>query len=514
MSVVVPSPLALTVLLCIIFISIATRRCRHNRGGARLPPGPPTLPIVGNLFQLPRKNMPRGFMALGRQYGPIFHMRTLSRHIIVVNDVNIARTLFEKRGAIYSHRPRMVMSQEVIKRETLLFMNYGPEFKKTRKLLSTFLNPRIASQYWATQEIESLKFVLKLHRSPKDALKLARWTTTSLIIRLMYGIEVKDEEDDLVSLAEEFAQLTAESTRLGKWLVDSLPILLRLPIWAPGAGFKRWAMRAKARMEEFSRVPYAKVKANIAAGEIVQCWITDKLMENTGRLTTQDEKDISNTATAMYAGGSDTTNATVSTFILLMLHYPEVQKKAQAEIDRVTGSAWVPGMRERELFPYVNCVIKELLRFNPIVPLLPHSLHEDDVFEGYLIPKGSWVLANLWAFMHDEAKYPLPEVFMPERFEAGEGKEPREDPTDTVFGFGRRSCPGYLLALASLHLNVIHLLFAFDIVPAKDDAGNVVLPPIEFVDAHVAHPKPFVCDIRERSPEKIALLEHVLHSLQ
>ena len=73
------------------------------------------------------------------------------------------------------------MAQEVVKRDTMLFMNYGPEFRKSRKLVSTFLNQRNASKYWPAQEIESLKFVLAVQRNPSDWLKLTRWYAHLLI---------------------------------------------------------------------------------------------------------------------------------------------------------------------------------------------------------------------------------------------------------------------------------------------------------------------------------------------
>ncbi|GJE91216.1 cytochrome P450 [Phanerochaete sordida] len=511
------NPLVLLAMLSAAFIVLATVVSAKKRRDkwSLLPPGPRGLPLIGNLLQLPRKNVPRAFAAMSRQYGPIYYMRVINRHFVVINDLDMARTLFEKRSATYSHRPRLPMAQDVIKRDTMLFMNYGAAFRQSRKLVATFLNARIAAKYWPAQEVESLKFVLGVARAPQDFLSLTRWTATSLVIRLLYGVEVRDKDNTLVRLAEDFARLTTESTQPGRWLVDSFPILAHVPAWLPGAGFKRWAKTAKARMDEFARLPYEMAKQKIANGEITPCWTAEKLLETTEPLTEQDEKEIRHTATSMYSGGSDTTNAMVSTFILLMLHHPEVQKKAQAEVDHVTGGgAWVPGMRERDQFPYLDCVIKELFRYMPVVPLVPHSLHQDDVFEGVLIPRGSWVMANMWAFMHDERTYPDPDAFVPERFEAGEGRVPQDDPLDIVFGFGRRSCPGYLLGLASVYLNVVHLLFAFDIAPAKDAAGNEVLPPIEFTDNHVAHPKPFKCDIRERSAERITLLEHALHSLQ
>ena len=86
----------------------------------------------------------------------------------------------------------------------------------------------------------------------------------------------------------------------------------------------------------------------------------------------------------------------LATFVLMMVRNPDVQRKAQAEVDWVTAGRWVPGMKDRHLFPYVNCLIKELFRINPVVHLVPHSLIADDVFEGYRIPKGTWVMANMW----------------------------------------------------------------------------------------------------------------------
>ncbi|GJE91204.1 cytochrome P450 [Phanerochaete sordida] len=518
--IIAEGPLIFLAMLSLSSILLVSLRRWYEKRGKRsiLPPGPRGLPFIGNLLQLPRDNtlLARPFADLSRQYGPIYYLRVINTHFVIVNDLNMARTLFEKRSAIYSHRPRVPMVNDVIKRDTMLFMNYGAAYRQSRRLVATFLNPRIASKYWPAQEAESIKFALGVRKAPQDVQKLTRWTATSLIIRLVYGLEVTGKDDPLVSLAEDFSRLTADSTTPGRWLVDSFPILRHIPTWFPGAGFKRWAMRAKARMDEFAYLPYQVAKDKITQGDIAPSWTAEKLLESIEPPTGQEEKEIRHTATSLYSGGSDTTNAMVSSFVLLMLHYPEVQQKAQAEVDRVTGGAWVPRMHDREQFPYLDCVLKELFRFNPAVPLVPHSLHQDDFFEGYLIPKDAWVIANLWGFMHDETRYPDPDVFMPERFEANTatGRVPQEDPLDIVFGFGRRSCPGYLLALASVYLNVVHLLFAFDIVPAKDEAGNDDIPPVAFIEGHVSHPKHFKCHVRERSAERMTLLEHTLASLQ
>ncbi len=80
-----------------------------------------------------------------------------------------------------------------------------------------------------------------------------------------------------------------------------------------------------------------------------------------------------------------------------MTVFPDVQRKAQEEIDRVIGANRLPTAQDRENLPYINAIVKEVLRWQPVAPMgLPHTSTEEDVCEGYLIPKGAMVLANVW----------------------------------------------------------------------------------------------------------------------
>ena len=97
-----------------------------------------------------------------------------------------------------------------------------------------------------------------------------------------------------------------------------------------------------------------------------------------------------------------------------MALYPEVQKKAQAEIDAVVGPNRLPDFEDRPFLPYINAVVKESMRWHLVVPLcaflssfslctiltgseaLPHMATNDDEYDGYYIPKGTVVLGNAW----------------------------------------------------------------------------------------------------------------------
>jgi cytochrome P450 len=186
---------------------------------------------------------------------------------------------------------------------------------------------------------------------------------------------------------------------------------------------------------------------------------------------------------------------------------PEVQKKAQEEIDRVIGPDRLPSAADREKLPYIEATVKEVLRWHPVAPMgLPHTSTEDDICEGFLIPKGGMIFANVWHFTHDPKVYHDPLTFKPERFL---GKEPEPDPGQFVFGFGRRICPGKILADNTLFLSIAQSLAVFDITKPVDEAGKEVEPVVEMEPGVISHPKPFKCAIKPRSSRHEALIRSI-----
>ena len=80
-----------------------------------------------------------------------------------------------------------------------------------------------------------------------------------------------------------------------------------------------------------------------------------------------------------------------------MVVYPEVQRKAQAELDSVIGLSRLPNFDDRKSLPYINALCKEILRWHPLIPLaFPHRVLQDDIYGDYFIPGGSVVLGNAW----------------------------------------------------------------------------------------------------------------------
>ena len=87
--------------------------------------------------------------------------------------------------------------------------------------------------------------------------------------------------------------------------------------------------------------------------------------------------------------------------------YPDVQKKAQAELDAKIGSNRLPDLNDRDALVYVNAVVKEVLRWFNVAPLgISHRTEEDDEFRGYFIPAGTLITPNIWS-----ARSPLISIF-------------------------------------------------------------------------------------------------------
>ncbi|KAJ6549043.1 cytochrome P450 [Mycena vulgaris] len=191
-----------------------------------------------------------------------------------------------------------------------------------------------------------------------------------------------------------------------------------------------------------------------------------------------------------------TTASSFYGFFLAMVLTPDVQRKAQEEIDSVIGGGRLPVYSDRDQLPYVSAVVTGLYRWHSIAPLgVPHAALEDTVVNGHLIPKGSIIIANPWNMLNDPETNPSPSTFDPTRYPV------QRDPRSLCFGFGRRVCPGKELAEASLFVYVAMTLAVFDI-----GAGNGVLPVHENTQGTISHAKPFDCVVKPRSERAVALI--------
>lgn len=326
------------------------------------------------------------------------------------------------------------------------------------------------------------------------------------MLNMLYGYTPSPHTPDgLVLLINKVMAEFSEAVVVGAWLVDLIPWLRFVPDWVPGTGFKKTARQWRKDSDEVMNVPVDFVEQKMAVNDAKPSYVERLLSADHDA---EDKMHIEQSAAALYAGGADSTAAGLSFFILAMTAFPDVQKKAQEEIDRVVGTGRLPGFQDRDKLPYVEAVVKETLRWQPLAPLgPPHMSDEEDEYRGFRIPKGAMLLPSIKWFASDPAVYPDPKSFKPERFL---GPNEALSPYSYIFGFGRRICPGRLLADSSMFLTVAQTLAVFDIQKAVDEkTGKVIEPVIGARPGLVAHPLPFQCRIVPRSKKHVEMIRKI-----
>jgi len=257
-------------------------------------------------------------------------------------------------------------------------------------------------------------------------------------------------------------------------------------------------------------VPFDFVKNNMASGGGISCLTSELLERNSAAGGGENEEyDIKAVASIILAAGAGTTTASLKSFILAMALYPEAQKKAQTEIDRVIGRNRLPNFEDQDSLVYVEALVREVMRWHPALPTaIPHATSEDDIYEGYFIPKGTTVLGSIWGITRDESIYPNADTFIPERFIKPDGGL-NDDVMNVAFGFGRRKCAGLHMARSTVWISIVSMLATFDIARAKDAAGNEIECSTDYTEGMSGHPVPFECTITPRS-HAVGLLQETL----
>ena len=165
----------------------------------------------------------------------------------------------------------------------------------------------------------------------------------------------------------------------------------------------------------------------------------------------------------MFIGGTDTSVVTIEWTMTQMMRFPEVMKKAQAEVRRVFEGKTTITEKDLEQLVYLRCVVKEALRlYAPIPILLPRESREKFHIDGYEIPVGTRVLVNAFACSTDPEYWDDADSFKPERFEKSSLDFQGRNYEYLPFGTGRRICPGITFGLNVAEIIIAKLIYHFD----------------------------------------------------
>lgn len=490
-----------------ILIARWLSRFVYARAVLPLPPGPPSYPLIGQLLSMPKQSEQQAFLEMGKTIGSdILSLSFLGTTIIVLNSAEAATDLLEKRGSIYSGRftTPMVSSPLLLNLQNFVaFMDSNERWKKYRRMMHTRLNKQAVVEFQAPQQHQVRLLLQRLLNGSKHISSSSEvdgefhMTIASTLLDSVYGYQLESAQDPFVVYATKFSENLGKALSHSNFLVNTLPWLAYVPQWFPGANFKKVARKWREENDFALDGIYGWAKEHITTGADEHSILATSLkeVEQLGWDREKVDDFLKNFGMGIYGAGTDTLINTLLSFTLAMVVFPEVQAKAQQEIDAVIGSDRLPTVADRPNLPYINKLVSEILRWQPAAPLgVPHICNKEDEYRGYRIPKGAIVFGNIWGMGRDERIYSDPEVVNPDRF---------SDPTVPVlptFGWGIRRCPGDHFAQTGLFIVASSILAAFNITKLLDENGHEILPKVENESNSVRfRPKPFGCKFIPRS---------------
>ncbi|EIM80935.1 cytochrome P450, partial [Stereum hirsutum FP-91666 SS1] len=422
----------------------------------------------------------RKWMAYSRwskESGPLVTLSTAPHPMMVVSGRTVIRDLLIGKKS-FCCRPRIPMAELMGRQNNVGFTYYGKRLIAMRTLLHSALSlTEVTSTWMELINYQADDLCRDFIVSPERFYGHVEANIQKLIGRFTYGHEPSPE---YLQMAAQVSRHTGKAVEAGRWAVNSIPartfhhIVMWVPAWMPGAGFKRYAIDARKLFTRLLNESVALVKQRIDQNEADTSFVKQSLTNISLYPSCIDESLVISSAGSLFSGMT-LLSGTILSFIVLMANHEDFQDRAYAEILSVVGTDRFPNCRDRPSLIFVDALIREVYRFNPIVPVIHRSNYEEEEYEEHFIPKKTWILVNLWSILHDPNVYPSPETFCPERF-LNSDKDINPDPRSFVYGFGRRRCPAVDFADTTLFITITRLLMVFKISPEIVD--GIAYPPL------------------------------------
>ncbi|XP_066232518.1 cytochrome P450 2J2-like isoform X3 [Saccopteryx leptura] len=401
-----PRTLLLGAIVFLLLANFFRRRLPKN-----FPPGPLRLPFIGSFFYFGFKQPHLTIQKYVKKYGNIFGMEFGIWPAVLISGLPLIKEALVHQDQNFVDRPTLPVRERIFKKNGLVMSN-GQIWKEQRRFALTTLRNFGLGKKSLEERIQEEAYHLSLaieeeNGQPFDPHFKINNAVSNIICSITFGERFEYEDDQFQEMLR---------------LLDEL-IHLEMSVCAQ--------------------------HKNNATSSI-------------------HEENLIFCALDLFLAGTETTSTTLRWGLLYMALNPEIQEKVHTEIDRVIGHSQQPSIAVRELMPYTNAVVHEVLRMGNIIPLnVPREVTVDTTLAGYHLPKGTLVMTNLTALHRDPAEWATPDTFNPEHFlENGQFKK-REG--FLPFSVGKRACLGEQLAKSELFIFFTSLLQKFTFKPPDNE---------------------------------------------
>nr|XP_056701800.1 cytochrome P450 2F3-like [Euleptes europaea] len=477
--------LLLLVVCCILLIL----RWKSAASKGLLPPGPTPLPLLGNFFQLDRKNVIKSLMKMSEEYGPVFTVHLGFRRVVVLCSYKVVKEALVERAEEFSGRGQLPAFSKDFKEHGVVFSN-GERWKHLRRFsLHTLRNFGMGKRSIEEQIQAEAQFLVeelrKTEEVPFDPVFIISRAVSNVICSVVFGnrFEYDDEKFLILNrlITERFRVASSPMAQLYNMFPE---IMDKIP------GPHHRGSKCSQGIISFilERIEMQKASLDLCMPKnYIDCFLAKMEQEKQNPESEFCLENLVMTTFNLFFAGTETISTTLRYGFLILLKYPHVQEKIHEEIDRVIGRDRMPAIKDRSKMPYMEAVLHEIQRFSDILPMsLPHAVTHDTHFRGYVIPKGTDVYPLLTTVHFDPEQHSNPHEFDPRRFLDARGCFQKVD-AFMPFSAGRRVCLGEGLARMELFLFFTAILQTFtltspvppgqiSLVPAVSDLGKV--PPL------------------------------------
>ncbi|KAI9695337.1 MAG: hypothetical protein M1820_008689 [Bogoriella megaspora] len=383
----------------------------------------------------------------------------------------------------------------------LPLLGHNEKWKRQRKFIHHKMSWSITLKHRDIPYQETFQMLADIIDRPDRYEEIMDDYTGRVISRVCYGRVESFREIKATS----FALLGAISP--SENLTNLIPFLSYIPYY-----LSPWKQTEQRRYEKERRLFFRLQEHVRYEGDKLEDSFMKQYLKSEKKEVPEEEAAYAIGMTAL--AGMLTTASIKINYILAACHYPSWQAAIQQEIDLICGDRMVKACDAPNL-PTLRAVIKELIRWRPIIPAsIPHQTEQDDWYDGRFIPAGTRIHPNSWALSHDPELYPDPEAFNPDRWlkpEYPTFKEPLTTyPTIRnmfIFGFGRRVCMGQDLVEAELIVAIGNLAWACNISQKLGLDGKPMPIPIDASAASytaqlISRPKTFPFELVPRSENR------------